>query len=270
MYTIDKTSEEPFKWLDTHNWTLENFWATICQFKDTQTASFRSPVVGQIDFKGATQKLNTAIEKMALVIANNQTHFESISQAFFRDRKGDSWPMGVLNQINAAATNTEPSFQWTVHFITYIASRASIVAGDQLLGILKDQRYSDDELLPTVLAALREGGPALYLVDQALIHRGQEIRKPLCLAALQRYEQAETPIKRQTLHDIVDRKSKFSMATTVKQLAAKAVPEALPVLDTIIALDLPLYQAWSMVVQDGKTNEIVALPGDFTSTNLTI
>lgn len=270
MHTIDKTSSEPFKWLDTHEWTLDNFWDTICRFKDTRAANIRSPFVQQIDFKGAESRLTGAIEMMVSSIVQAQSQFEAISYAFFEHRGEDSWPIDILSTIAVKAREENPDFKWTVPFLTYIASRASFAEDGQLRAILKNIHYDDNELMPPVLRLLREGGTPIFLVDQALRQRGPEIRKPLCLAALMRYDQAATLDMRQTLHDIIDRAAEFSMDTTARQLAEKVLPEVLPVLDTIISLGLPIEQAWEMVVHNGKTNPLVNLPSDLSPANLTL
>lgn len=248
------------RWIEHHEWTVENYWDTMVRVR----ASWM-PHVLTMQSNDINRLHNSGNIRMSELVPGNQAMFEGSfwkSRAVLEMEVPDI--MICLDYIRIYAEEFGPSrFTWDLMWLHEIAALSTSDYLRNMRDALRSNAYSDKEKMPVLVHALSLSSTTLRNAEETLANQSDFLKRPLSLAAALAYAKCEDPVDRMALFKAIDSKLSFSLKHTAKDLVTAALPEALPAWDTLISLDLPFEQAWTLVTQQYKTEAIVEMPNNF-------
>lgn len=256
---------EAVQWIEHHEWTVENYWESMIRVRASWIRAQNNLTNGDIN---TIQNLgNIAIAKL---IPGRQSEFEATYFTSNANKIPLRDAMIALEFIQYfIRENPEHSgFAWDIDWFERIALQDESDYIPNMNLVLSSEQYSDEQKLPIILKALSLPGADVALVATAVRKGSPKLREPIALAAALAFEKAVDFNTRATLYEYMRPQKKFSLKLTAKDYLTDALPEAIPVWDTIVSLDAPFEQAWHLVKQQFKTSVSVDVPTDLGSLNV--
>lgn len=258
------TLPQEVHWVEKHVWTIENYWESMERLRSSW---FK--VLNKLQNADVNRLQNIGNSAIACLLPGHQKEFE---ETFFNGNTPKIPIQDVMISLEfiqyfSRTEEGHPEFTWDINWLSSIAELEPSSYVNTMSSFLRDNNYTDEQKLPIVIKALSLSNNFIYVVGSTLKEQSEFLRKPLLLAVALSVANDESIAAKMSMHDYLDDNSAFRLKHTIKDYVKRALPEALPLWDTLVSLDIPFEQAWQQVYANNGANIMVVLPDSLNDIN---